>query len=52
MASLPASGYQLTGISHYSSRFRETVKGLGDSLGEAGSQLSDWLRSAGEQSDP
>jgi len=38
-------------ISHYSSRFRETVKGLGDSLGDAGSQLNDWLRRAGEQGD-
>jgi len=29
---------------HYAQRFRDTFKDLGDSIGDAGQQLSDWLR--------
>jgi Zn-dependent protease with chaperone function len=31
-------------VAHYADRFRETFKDLGDSIGDAGSQLSEWLR--------
>lgn len=29
---------------HYAARFRDTFKELGDSVGDAGAQLADWLR--------
>jgi len=29
---------------HYAERFRDTFKELGDSIKDAGQQLSDWLR--------
>lgn len=29
---------------HYAGRFRDTFKDLGDSIGDAGQQISDWLR--------
>jgi Zn-dependent protease with chaperone function len=32
-------------VAHYAERFRETFKDLGESVNEAGQQLSDWLRS-------
>jgi Zn-dependent protease with chaperone function len=31
-------------VAHYAERFRDTFKDLGESLGDAGQQLSDWLR--------
>ncbi|HEX4563297.1 MAG TPA: M48 family metallopeptidase [Solirubrobacteraceae bacterium] len=31
-------------VSHYAERFRDTFRDLGDSIEEAGQQLSDWLR--------
>ncbi|MHB1539480.1 MAG: M48 family metallopeptidase [Solirubrobacteraceae bacterium] len=31
-------------VSHYAERFRDSFKDLGDSIGEAGSQISEWLR--------
>lgn len=31
-------------VAHYTERFRETFKDLGESIGDAGQQLSDWLR--------
>jgi Zn-dependent protease with chaperone function len=31
-------------VSHYAERFRDTFKELGDSIEDAGKQLSDWLR--------
>jgi hypothetical protein len=31
-------------VAHYAERFRETFRDLGDSISEAGQQLSDWLR--------
>jgi hypothetical protein len=31
-------------VSHYAERFRDTFRDLGDSIDEAGQQLSDWLR--------
>jgi Zn-dependent protease with chaperone function len=38
-------------VAHYAERFRETFRDLGDSVSEAGQQLSEWLRRArdGEQ---
>jgi Zn-dependent protease with chaperone function len=33
-------------VAHYAERFRETFKELGDSIDDAGRQLSDWLRSS------
>ncbi len=39
-------------VAHYAERFRDTFKELGDSIEDAGKQLSDWLRNArgGEES--
>jgi Zn-dependent protease with chaperone function len=31
-------------VAHYAERFRDTFKDLGDSIDQAGKQLSDWLR--------
>jgi hypothetical protein len=31
---------------HYAERFRQTFHDLGESVGDAGQQLSDWLRKA------
>jgi Zn-dependent protease with chaperone function len=31
-------------VAHYAERFRETFRDLGDSVSDAGQQLSDWLR--------
>jgi Zn-dependent protease with chaperone function len=31
-------------VAHYAERFRDTFKDLGESVGDAGQQLSDWLR--------
>ena len=31
-------------VAHYAERFRDTFKELGDSIEDAGQQLSDWLR--------
>jgi Zn-dependent protease with chaperone function len=31
-------------VSHYAERFRDTFRDLGDSIDEAGQQLTDWLR--------
>jgi Zn-dependent protease with chaperone function len=31
-------------VAHYAERFRDTFKDLGDSVSDAGKQLSDWLR--------
>lgn len=31
-------------VAHYAERFKDSFKDLGDSIGDAGSQLSDWLR--------
>ena len=33
-------------VSHYAERFRDTFRELGDSVEDAGKQLSDWLRNA------
>jgi Zn-dependent protease with chaperone function len=33
-------------VAHYTERFRDTFRELGDSLEDAGKQLSDWLRKA------
>jgi Zn-dependent protease with chaperone function len=33
-------------VAHYAERFRDTFKDLGESVSDAGQQLSDWLRSA------
>ena len=33
-------------VSHYAERFRETFRDLGESIGDAGEQLSEWLRKA------
>jgi hypothetical protein len=33
-------------VAHYSERFRETVQDLGESINDAGQQLSEWLRKA------
>jgi Zn-dependent protease with chaperone function len=33
-------------VAHYAERFRDTFKDLGESVNDAGQQLSDWLRSA------
>jgi Zn-dependent protease with chaperone function len=35
-------------VAHYAERFRETFRDLGDSINDAGQQLSDWLRRARE----
>jgi Zn-dependent protease with chaperone function len=35
--------------SHYAGRFRDTFKDLGDSIGDAGQQISDWLRRTREE---
>jgi Zn-dependent protease with chaperone function len=35
-------------VAHYAERFKETFSDLGSSIGEAGQQLSDWLRQARE----
>ncbi len=37
-------------VSHYARRFRETFSDLGESIGEAGQLLSDWLRQSRESS--
>jgi Zn-dependent protease with chaperone function len=34
--------------SHYAERFRQTFRDLGESIGDAGEQLSDWLRKTRE----
>lgn len=31
-------------VAHYADRFRETFKDLGDQIGDAGGQISEWLR--------
>lgn len=31
-------------VAHYAERFRDSFKDLGESIGDAGNQLSDWLR--------
>jgi Zn-dependent protease with chaperone function len=36
-------------VSHYAERFRETFNDLGDSIEQAGQQLSDWLRGSREE---
>src|SRR5438874_1656706 len=33
-------------VAHYAERFRDTFRDLGDSINEAGQQLSEWLRKA------
>jgi hypothetical protein len=33
-------------VAHYAERFKETFSDLGDSVGEAGQQIADWLRRA------
>jgi hypothetical protein len=33
-------------VTHYAERFRDTFKELGDSVEDAGRQLTDWLRNA------
>ena len=33
-------------VAHYAERFRDTFKDLGESVNDAGQQLSDWLRNA------
>jgi Zn-dependent protease with chaperone function len=33
-------------VAHYAERFRDTFKDLGESVSDAGQQLSDWLRNA------
>jgi hypothetical protein len=33
-------------VAHYTERFRDTFKELGDSIEDAGKQLSEWLRTA------
>jgi Zn-dependent protease with chaperone function len=38
-------------VAHYAERFRETFADLGDSLGDAGQQLGEWLRKTREASD-
>ncbi len=35
-------------VAHYAERFRDTFKELGDSIEDAGQQLSDWLRKTRE----
>ncbi len=35
-------------VAHYAERFRDTFKDLGDSINDAGRQLSDWLRKSQE----
>jgi Zn-dependent protease with chaperone function len=35
-------------VAHYAERFRDTFKDLGDSIDQAGKQLSDWLRATRE----
>jgi Zn-dependent protease with chaperone function len=35
-------------VAHYATRFRDTFSELGDSIGDAGQQLSEWLRRARE----
>jgi hypothetical protein len=36
-------------VSHYSERFRDTFKDLGDSINDAGQQVVDWLRKARDE---
>jgi Zn-dependent protease with chaperone function len=36
-------------VSHYAERFRDTFRDLGDSIDDAGRQLSDWLRRTRER---
>ena len=33
-------------VAHYAERFRDTFRDLGDSISDAGQQLSEWLRRA------
>jgi Zn-dependent protease with chaperone function len=35
-------------VAHYAERFKNVFKDAGESLGEAGKQLSDWLRGSGD----
>ncbi|HXW58982.1 MAG TPA: M48 family metallopeptidase [Solirubrobacteraceae bacterium] len=37
-------------VAHYAERFRDTFNDLGDSINDAGQQLSDWLRRSRESS--
>jgi Zn-dependent protease with chaperone function len=36
-------------VAHYAERFRDTFKDLGESVGDAGQQIGDWLRRVGEE---
>jgi Zn-dependent protease with chaperone function len=36
-------------VAHYAERFRNTFRDVGESIADAGKQLSDWLRSLGEE---
>lgn len=36
-------------VNHYAERFRETFKDLGESIGDAGQQIGDWLRRVREE---
>ena len=38
-------------VSHYAERFRDTFRDLGDSIEDAGRQMSDWLRRTRESDD-
>jgi hypothetical protein len=36
-------------VAHYAERFRNTLRDAGESVGDLGKQLSDWLRGTGEE---
>ncbi|MGD0198215.1 MAG: M48 family metallopeptidase [Solirubrobacteraceae bacterium] len=38
-------------VSHYAERFRNTLRDAGESVADLGKQLSDWLRSVGDDDD-
>jgi len=35
-------------VAHYAERFRNTFRDVGESIADAGKQLSDWLRALGD----
>lgn len=40
------------GVSHYADKFKDMFSDVGDSVGAAGQQLADWLKTAGTPNEP
>ncbi len=48
---ISARGEASEAVSHYAARFRDTFSDLGESINDAGKQVSDWLRKTRDQPD-